>query len=160
MVIQATEIIEETGNFPRYRVSFRGIRVNDLPVVKPPWSTITSYDMRSGSIRWQVPNGPGPKNHQALRELKLPDLGNVGAAPGLLLTPELVFFPSREGFSSYLTAIDKKTGEQVWQGKIPGFASDAPPITYTIGDDQYIVVGTGGAWEPARMVAFRLKRQD
>lgn len=160
MVIQATEITEETGNFPRYRVSFRGVRVNDLPVVKPPWSTITSYDMHSGSIRWQVPNGPGPKNHQALRELKLPDLGNVGAAPGLLLTPELIFFPSREGFSSYLNAMDKETGVRVWQGKIPGFASDAPPITYTIGDDQYIVVGTGGAWEPARMVAFRLKRKD
>lgn len=160
MVLQASAIHDETGMYPRYRVSFRGMRVNNLPVIKPPWSTITAYDMNNGTILWQVPNGPGPKNHQALRELELPDLGNVGAAPGLLLTPELIFFTSIEGYTSSLNAIDRRTGERIWQARIPGFASDAPPITYTIGDDQYVVVGTGGAWEPARMIAFRLKGKN
>ena len=30
-------------------------------IVKPPYSTLTAYDLNSGTIRWQVPAGDEPK---------------------------------------------------------------------------------------------------
>ena len=33
------------------------LQSNGLPAINPPWSTITAYDMQSGEILWQVPNG-------------------------------------------------------------------------------------------------------
>lgn len=30
---------------------------NGLAQIGPPWSQITAYDLNTGAIRWQVPNG-------------------------------------------------------------------------------------------------------
>ena len=158
MVLQAMAIEEGGERFPPYRVSFQGIRVHDLPITKPPWSSISAYDMSKGTIKWQVPNGAGPTNHGKLRHLDLPDLGEPGRAPGLLVTPELIFLIGRTGFNSMFRALDISNGEKVWEARLPGFAWESAPITYSIGSDQYVVAGLGGAWEATRLVAYRLKR--
>ena len=157
MLLQARMNVPPSERLPRYRVAFLGVNNSNLPIVKPPWSTITAYDMRTGTIKWQVPNGAGPKTHGALRHLELPDLGVLNAAPGLLVTPELIIHGNRAAMGSELRVLEKETGKLVWQHPIKGFATEAPPITYSIGEDQYIVIGIGGAWEPARLIAFRLR---
>ena len=30
-------------------------------IVKPPFTTLTSYDLNTGTIRWQVPLGDDPR---------------------------------------------------------------------------------------------------
>ncbi len=126
-----------------------------LPFIKPPWSSITAYDLNTGDIKWTVPNGRGPVDHPLLSGLKLPDLGQIGAAPGLLVTPTAIFYGSRSD-GDQLVAMDKASGKTLWSHKITGFFTDAPPITYLSGGKQYLVIGTGGSWEPTRLVAFSL----
>lgn len=141
-----------------------GFRMPDLvqgiPYIKPPWSSITAYDLDTGAIAWTVPNGRGPVNHPLLKDLDLPDLGQVGAAPGLLITPTAIFFGARREGQGVLKAMDKSTGKVLWQHDLPSFFSDAPPITYLSGGRQYLVIGLGGTWEPATLVAFVLPREQ
>ena len=49
-----------------------------LPLVKPPWGRITAIDLNSGEHLWMVPNGEGPRDHEALQGLDLPRLGAPG----------------------------------------------------------------------------------
>src|ERR1700722_2983112 len=47
-----------TDGFTRYAspVNFM-TQTGGLSAMGPPWSTLTAYDLNSGTIRWQVPNG-------------------------------------------------------------------------------------------------------
>jgi alcohol dehydrogenase (cytochrome c) len=59
-------------------------------------------------------------------------------AGGLVFTAE----PSGE-----LLALDAKTLEELWRFE-SGSGINAPPMTYAVGDQQYVavLVGLGGAW--------------
>ena len=64
----------------------------------------------------------------------------------------LVFIGGGDG---YLYAFDKKTGREVWRGKIP-YESAGVPMTYRTGSGrQFIVVATGAGADNA-LVAFAL----
>jgi quinoprotein glucose dehydrogenase len=52
-------------------------------------------------------------------------------------------------------AFDKKTGALVWEYKMPS-PPFGTPMTYFYQGKQYIVVATGGAGAPAKLVAFAL----
>ena len=59
---------------------FSGSRValvgpQGLPLFKPPFGRITAIDLNSGNQRWVVASGVGPRDHPALKHLKLPALG-------------------------------------------------------------------------------------
>ena len=60
---------------------------------------------------------------------------------------------------AYIRAYDKATGETLWEHELPGRHHNAPPITYLANGEQFVVIGVGGATEPARLVAFRLRRK-
>ena len=50
-----------------------------LPLVKPPYSSITAIDLNTGDHLWQIPNGTTPddiRNHPALEGV---EIGNTGA---------------------------------------------------------------------------------
>ena len=138
------------------------LNVDGLPAVKPPWSSITAYTLDNGNIAWQVPNGVGPRDHELLKDLDLPDLGAIYEAPGLLVTKGAIFFGHteelRDGYdqATTLRAVDKQTGTLLWQHAVSGSHFWAPPITYMAGGRQFIVVATGSSTEPARLTAFRL----
>ena len=139
---------------------FFRVDIDGLPVVKPPWGTLTAYDMHRGEIAWQTPHGNGPRGRGPLKGLELPPLGNPNAA-GVLVTRALLFAGDRgdAGEPAFLRAYDKSTGETVWEEALPGRHHNAPPMTYLAGGRQYVVIGVGGAAEPARLVAFRLKER-
>ncbi|MEM7362582.1 MAG: PQQ-binding-like beta-propeller repeat protein, partial [Pseudomonadota bacterium] len=137
-----------------WAVRFRGMTIENLPIVKPPWGSITAYDLTSGDIVWQVPNGEGPKDHPRLQHLTLPDLGS-SQSPGLLITKSLMFHGHR-GSQSTLQARRKADGKLLWKQPIAGRHHTAAPITYLLGESQYVVISSGGATEPSRLTAFRL----
>ncbi len=162
---------DATKNQPNYMGSGRApdiTALNGLPLTKPPYGTITAIDLNRGEIAWQVAHGDGPRNHPALKHLNLPPLGNSShsflSSGGPLVTKSLLFVNQVQrnfdssSFSStefYLRAFDKSSGEVVWVHKmdVPPFGT---PMSYLHKGKQYIVVATGGAGTPAKLVAYAL----
>jgi len=157
-LLTARRVDEERFGW-EYSVRTSSLDVDGIPIIKPPWGSITAYDLDTGEILWKLANGPGMKTwHPILRQHDLPDLGD-GQAPGLLITKELVFHGHR-GRPSELWARDKRTGKLLWQGEIPGYHMTAPPMTYMADGKQYIAVAVGGLMNPAELVAMALPDQQ
>ncbi len=165
LYVSSRRLIMEARNIPitgmgeglPYRESWRAITIDGLPPVKPPWSSITAYDMDRGEIAWQVANGIGPHDHKLLQTVKdqLPNLGAIGANPGILVLPEILFM-GHGGQPSQLKALDKRTGKEIWATDLVGTFDSPAPITYLIGNQQFIAIATGHSFEPARISAFRV----
>ena len=139
-----------------YRIRPTGVDMDGIPVVKPPWSSITAYRLDTGEVAWKVANGRGPKEHPLLKDLNLPDLGDRWNAPGLLVTRHLIFHGHRSDGGTTLRALDKTTGALVWEHPLLGTHQDAPPMAYMAGSKQFVVIATGAGVQPARLTAFRL----
>ena len=132
-----------------------------LPITKPPYGRITAIDLNTGDHVWMTPNGDGPRDHPALKHLKLPPLGQMGrAAP--LLTRTLLFVTegSAAGLSippggggPWLRAFDKRTGAVVAQIPLPAGATGAP-MTYLHDGRQYIVVAVADEGHAPELVAL------
>jgi len=149
--------VESQDQGHQWVVRSRFPTIDGLPIVNPPWSSITAYDMRTGIIKWQVPNGKGPKNHPLLASSNFDaDLGNPGAAPGLLATPDLIFLGQRIDGESHLVALDRENGKALWNHRLMGNHFSAPPITFTSGGKQFVVLATGAPHETSKLLAFRL----
>jgi len=105
---------------------------NGMGTFGPPWSQLTAYDLNTGEIKWQVPDGTttGPG---------LP--ADAGAhfprgAP-LVTAGGLVFVATAQ--DRQLRAYDRDTGKVLWQQALPG-GSEGIPATYEIGGRQYLAV--------------------
>jgi quinoprotein glucose dehydrogenase len=131
--------------------------VQGLPLLKPPYGRITAYDMNTGEIAWQVPNGGMPPNiSAALATLGLTNVPPTGfpSQAGLLVTRTLLFAAEGSGGRPLLHAYDKKTGETIADVPMPGNQSSVP-MTYMYQGRQFIVLAVGG--QPAgQLVAFAL----
>ena len=125
-----------------------------LPLFKPPYSQLTAFDMNAGEKLWSVPVGDGPRDHEALRDLDLPRLGNFQKLGGPLLTKTLLFIGQGKE-TNRIGAYDKETGEELWRMDLGG-QFHAAPITYLLDGKQYIVLAVGGSGEPERLVALAL----
>ena len=133
-----------------------------LPIIKPPYGRITAIDLNSGDHLWMIPNGLPPdeiKNNPALKGIDTSKFGNPERAL-LLATKSLLFSADATGltavngsFASTLRAIDKKTGQDIFDFKLPAHATGVP-MTYLANGQQYIVVAVGGRGEPAELVAL------
>ena len=124
-----------------------------LPPFKPPYGRLVAIDLNAGEILWTTANGDGPRDHPAIAHLNLPPLGHGGrAAP--LVTKSLVFFGEganvgaaflAEGSGGKMfRALDKATGDVVWELELPG-GTTAAPISYMVDGKQFIVATVG--WE-------------
>ena len=142
----------------RYRrISYGGTRgPRGLPLLKPPYSTITAIDMNRGEILWQVPNGdraPNVENNPALEGIDLPPLGGGGRHP-IVATPNFLVHAQNYQDGSLLVARDKATGEELGSIEIPARAI-AAPIMYEAAGNQYLVIAV--LTEPApQLIAWKV----
>lgn len=155
---------ETFTTLPRYVPGGKWTGGNSLPLMKPPWSRITAFDLAEGGLLWQVPNGDGPQQHKRLRGLDLPRLG-AGQHACVLVTKTLVI--AGEGIGRHaprvgrqlVHAYDKRSGERVASVRLPGQVSGCP-MTYRRADVQYVVLPLGGVETPSVLVALTLRSPD
>ena len=144
---------------PRLELSVQG-----LPLLKPPYGSISAIDMNRGEIVWQIAHGETPdeiRNHPLLADIDLPRTGQPGS-PGTLVTRSLLI----AGEPSYTTTIsgrrgamlrayDKATGIEVGAVYMPA-PQTGSPMTYSLGGTQYIAVAVSGGNYSGELLAFKL----
>ncbi len=128
-----------------------------LPLLKPPYGTITAIDLNTGDHLWQIPNGDTPdnvKNHAALQGVDLPVTGKSAHAT-VLVTPTLLMYGEGRGGAPLFHAVDKATGETLASVSLPATTNTAP-MTFLHEGVQYIVAAIGGGGHPGSLVALRV----
>ena len=96
----------------------------DIAEHEPSWGTLSAVDTRNGGkLKWQV-RTDGPL------------IGGVLATGG-----GLVFVGEGHGAFS---AFNSDTGERVWQHDVSA-GVNAPPVSYRVGNEQFIAVAAGGS---------------
>ena len=128
--------------------------LNGLPVVKPPYGRITAIDMNKGELKFQIPNGPTPKEiaeNTALKGVTISPTGRTTRAV-TLVTKTLLFTAEGWGGTPILYARDKATGDVIAEIPLPGPVGGLP-MTYMVDGKQYIVMSVGGA-NGAELVAL------
>ncbi len=137
------------------------IQSNGFSAINPPWSNITAYDMNTGNMLWQLPNG-GVK---PLEDLGIKDTGShIGRGQLVVTAGGLVF--NATSTDRKFRARDAATGKTLWEADLPA-ASEGVPAVYEAGGKQYIVIPVGGdgLWAPklpmpkaatSRYIAFAL----
>ncbi|GAB4361812.1 MAG: glucose/quinate/shikimate family membrane-bound PQQ-dependent dehydrogenase [Bryobacter sp.] len=117
----------------RYETPFGFMLASDgLAAIKPPWTTITMYDLNEGKILWQQPLGEVP--FLAAKGIKntgthYPKVGPVLTASGL------VFTGTRD---KKVRAFDADTGKLLWEYTLEA-AMEGIPAVYEINGRQYVV---------------------
>jgi quinoprotein glucose dehydrogenase len=145
------------------------LSVEGLPLLKPPYGTISAIDMSRGEILWRVAHGETPddiRNHPLLKGLNIPRTGQAGApAPGQLVTKTLLIAGERlytttpsGDLGAMLRAYDKASGRDVGAVYMPAPQSGSP-MTYLYRGEQYIVVAVSGAQYSGELLAFKLPKR-
>jgi glucose dehydrogenase len=157
-----TGAVDSTRGPPRAALSVQG-----LPLLKPPYGSISAIDMNKGEILWQIAHGETPddiKNHPLLKGLAIPRTGQAGS-PGTLVTRTLLIAGERlytttstGELGAMLRAYDKATGREVGAVYMPAPQSGSP-MTYLYGGEQYLVVAISGAQYSGELVAFKLPKR-
>jgi quinoprotein glucose dehydrogenase len=127
-----------------------------LPIIKPPYGTLTAIDLNTGDTEWTIPLGDSPRvrANPALQGVALPERLGVAGSPGSLVTAGGLIFTS--GGGRVLYGIDSRSGEYLWQSDL-GQIGYANPMTYrTTAGRQFIVIATGSG-TTAKLVAFALR---
>ena len=140
------------------------LNVQGLPLLKPPYGSISAIDMSRGEILWQVAHGETPddiRNHPLLAGLNMPRTGQAGS-PGTLVTRTLLIAGERlytttpgGELGSMLRAYDKATGHEVGAVYLPAPQSGSP-MTYLHEGEQHIVVAISGAQYSGELLALKL----
>ncbi len=117
----------------RYKSGF-GFMFTDsgLPVISPPWTTLTAYDLNTGTIRWQTPLGEVPElAEQGIKNTgsHFPKVGPVVTAGGL------IFAGTRD---RKVRALDAQTGKVIWEKTLDA-ALEGMPAVYEVNGREYVV---------------------
>jgi quinoprotein glucose dehydrogenase len=140
-----------------------GLTVRGLPLIKPPYGTITAIDMNKGEQLWRIAHGETPdniKNHPALKGLNIPRTGRTGRI-GVLTTKTLLiageggFATYPEGRGAMLRAYDKGTGAELGAVFMPA-PQTGSPMTYSVAGTQYIAVAVAGPGFPGELLVYKV----
>ena len=123
---------------------------------KPPWGTLVAVDLKAGKILWR--SSVGTSEDRA--PLGMAFNWGTPLVNGVVITAGGLVFTG--AMDAYLRAFDARSGEELWQGKLP-VPGVANPMTYLWNGEQYVVIAAGGHSEAGTtigdsLVAFRLAR--
>ena len=147
------------------RRSDLNLTVQGLPLLKPPYGTISAIDMNRGEILWQIPHGRTPdriRNHPALAGLDVGPTGQPGRSVGTLVTSTLLI--AGEGQSTrhrdgrarrHAAGVRQVHGTEVGAVYLPAPQSGSP-MTYMHDGEQYIVLAVSGSNYSGELLAFKL----
>ena len=148
---------------------FVALNVDGLPLIKPPYGTISAINLDRGEIVWQIAHGETPdvvRNHPALKGLNIPRTGQTGYNVGTLITKTLVIAgdgqvttTTEHPRGAMLRAYDKATGKEVGAVYMPA-PETGSPMTYMLNGKQYIVIAVSGGPYSGEYIAFTLPASD
>jgi quinoprotein glucose dehydrogenase len=107
-------------------------------IVKPPYTTLTAYDLNAGTIKWQIGLGD---------DLRLVDQGITGTGSaatnkgGMIVTAAGLLFATAADRKVHV--YDTATGRQISEIQLGGTTSGAPSM-YELGGRQYLLVTAAG----------------
>src|SRR5688572_18138911 len=129
-----------------------GLSVQGLPLVKPPYGSISAISLDRGEVLWQIAHGDTPdniRNNPALKGLTIPRTGQAGII-GTLVTKTLLIAGEPQPTAAaghprgaLLRAYDKASGRDAGSVFMPSQQTGSP-MTYMLNGKQYIVVAIGG----------------
>jgi quinoprotein glucose dehydrogenase len=141
------------------------LNVDGLPLLKPPYGTISAINLDKGEIVWQIAHGETPdvvRNYPALKGMNIPRTGQETYNIGTLVTKTLVIAGDGQITTTadhprgaMLRAYDKKTGKEVGAVYMPAPQSGSP-MTYLVNGKQYIVVAVSGGAYSGEYIAYSL----
>ena len=145
------------------------LNVEGLPLIKPPYGTISAINLDTGEIVWQIAHGETPdliRNHPALKGLNIPRTGQETWNVGTLITKTLVIAGDGQVTTTadhprgaMLRAYDKKTGKEVGAVYMPAPESGSP-MTYMLKGKQYIVIAVSGGTYSGEYIAYTLPSDE
>ncbi|QRM54674.1 glucose/quinate/shikimate family membrane-bound PQQ-dependent dehydrogenase [Sinorhizobium sp. BG8] len=109
-----------------------------IPCQAPPWGYVSGADLRTGKIAYKHKNG----TVYDMTPLPLPFKVGVPGIGGPMITKGGVAFLGA-AVDDYVRAYDVTTGRQLWEARLPA-GGQSTPMTYTVGDKQYVVIVAGG----------------
>ncbi|MEZ4699971.1 MAG: PQQ-binding-like beta-propeller repeat protein [Rhodothermales bacterium] len=121
----------------RYKTGYGYFLASIGYAIKPPWETLTAYDMHTGNKIWERPVG----DVEALVERGITNTGSVGMRGGPSVTAGGLLFVATD---KTFRALDKDTGEEIWTHRLPGPVQGIPAI-YEVDGRQFVVIGAGPA---------------
>jgi glucose dehydrogenase len=124
-------------------------------IINPPYTTLTAYDLNTGTIRWQIGLGDDPR---------LAQMGITGTGSAMMVKGGLI--PTATGLL-FATAADRKvhvydsaTGKQLHELTLGGMSTGSPSM-YELGGRQFLLVTATAEPQrsgPAGIVAYALPR--
>ena len=145
------------------------MNVDGLPLLKPPYGTISAINLDTGEILWQIAHGETPdvvRNSPALKGLTIPRTGQETYNIGTLITKTLVIAgegqvttTSDHPRGAMLRAYDKATGKEVGAVWMPAPQSGSP-MTYLAGGKQFIVIAVSGGAYSGEYLAYSLPESE
>lgn len=115
----------------------RWVDPDGYPATKPPWGTLTAYDLNKGTIAWQIAAGEIP----ALKAKGITGTGSEIIGGAIATAGDLLFMGGTldEKFRAY----DSRSGKVLWETALPA-GGYATPATYMHNGKQYVVIAAGG----------------
>jgi glucose dehydrogenase len=154
--------IEGKTGYYEYSSNFKRLKdKNGYPGNKPPWGTLTSLNLNTGLINWQVPLG----EYKELKNRGVPQTGTENYS-GVTATESGIIISSG-ALDKKITIFDSLNGKKLWSHDLP-FIGSCPPTTYKIEEEQYILVCATGGYSLKdgypnlvefgnKMIAYKLK---
>lgn len=144
------------------------LTIQGLPLIKPPYGTITAIDLDTGDIKWQVAHGETPdyiRNSPVLKGLNIPRTGQSSYNIGTLVTRSLVIAGDAQVTTTpehprgaMLRAYDQNSGKEVGSVLMPAPQSGSP-MTYMINGRQYILIAVSGGNYSGEYICYALPEE-
>jgi len=111
---------------------------NGMVAIKPPFSFLTAYDMNTGDMLYQIPNGES----WVLQQQGITGAGAQAPRGGPVATATGLLFVGTAGDRTF-RAREAATGKVLWEHKLDA-ATEGVPAVYEVGGRQFITIPVGG----------------